>query len=41
MKLVIKLFNKKNDKERFARIIKYFSAITAFVFYFDPKQSDN
>ena len=41
MKLVIKLFNKKIDKERFARIIKCFSAIGPFVFYFDPRQSDN
>ena len=36
MKLVIKLFN----KESFTRTIKYFSAVTAFVFYCDAKDSD-
>ena len=40
MKLVIKLFNKKFDKESFTRIIKYFTAVTAFVFYCDANHAD-
>ena len=35
-----KAFLQKVDKETFAWIIKYFSSVTAFVFYCDAKHSD-
>ena len=35
-----KAFLVKIDKESFTRIIKYFSVVTAFVFYCDAKHSD-
>ena len=33
-------FNKKNDRQNFTRVIKYFTVATAFVFYCDAKHLD-